>query len=282
MESIKIDYVNINNVYESLAASGLPMDGGDLDFAKICGDLMMGLDIGLENFNNYLIKNKEVYFMGRALNNAELIATLMFEDWEEKDDVFYTNDMQMTLEQAVAATAQLPKVDMISVMNVLNRARSLGTSAAGSGHNCFLKGIEVSMNITAPQYFFLQWERYSFQDTVSSQSTMHRLVGGKDYNHLVASQTKANIDKLIEMYNNDAPTEEYELFFGIAPTTKAEKFEAIISNIPEGLMITRRVTTNFLQLATMVAQRDTHKIAPWREFAKFWKEDQLFSFLTQK
>ncbi len=56
-----------------------------------------------------------------------------------------------------------------------NRAKRLGSATAGSGHDCFLKGVVVQADVTAAQYFWLQWQRYHFQDIVSSESKMHRI-----------------------------------------------------------------------------------------------------------
>src|SRR6056297_1240224 len=54
-------------------------------------------------------------------------------------------------------------------------AAKLAAANPGSGHDCWLKGVTVSMNITAPQYWWMQAMRYNFFDIVSSQSKMHRI-----------------------------------------------------------------------------------------------------------
>jgi len=55
------------------------------------------------------------------------------------------------------------------------RAKRLGSCQPGAGHDCFLKGIIVTADITAPQYFWLQFQRYHFADIISSESKMHCL-----------------------------------------------------------------------------------------------------------
>ena len=57
----------------------------------------------------------------------------------------------------------------------IRRFLKLGNAIANSGHDCALKGITVNVNITAPQHILLQWERYHFQVTISSMSSMHRI-----------------------------------------------------------------------------------------------------------
>lgn len=56
------------------------------------------------------------------------------------------------------------------------RANKLGSARNGLGHDNFLKGIIVQMDLIAPLYFWKQAQRYHWFDFVSSQSTMHCLL----------------------------------------------------------------------------------------------------------
>lgn len=143
-----------------------------------------------------------------------------------------------------------------------NRAKKLATTKGGSGHDCFLKGIIVQVDITAPQYWWLQEARYHFVDTISSQSTMHKITKmdvKNQCNKWVLPEIIKTVNKLIEKYNNTKTN------------NKIEVFHTIISNYPMGFMITKRITTNYLQLKTMYAQRSNHKLIEW-EFFKLWVE----------
>ena len=53
------------------------------------------------------------------------------------------------------------------VCNHIRRALNLGGAAQGSGHDSWLKGILVNVNIKADQSWWLQFERYHHQDTIS-------------------------------------------------------------------------------------------------------------------
>ena len=121
------------------------------------------------------------------------------------------------------------------------RLQKLGQAKPGSGHDCALKGIVVQADVTAPQYWWLQFGRYHFADIVSSQSKMHRItrMNLKDQcNRYVDEEVRRHLEKLIENYNN-TPLE---------PEAKKELFQRIIANTPMGLMLTARITTNYLQL----------------------------------
>ena len=58
----------------------------------------------------------------------------------------------------------------------LKRCKHLGNAVAGSGHDCFAKGITVQFDLQVPEYIWRQLDRYHFIDYVSSQSKMHRIL----------------------------------------------------------------------------------------------------------
>ena len=69
----------------------------------------------------------------------------------------------------------------------LRRAKTLSSCEGGESHDCFLCGIIVQMNLTAPRYWWPEFQRYHFADIVSSTSTMHRLKSfAKAYSDAVA------------------------------------------------------------------------------------------------
>jgi hypothetical protein len=53
-------------------------------------------------------------------------------------------------------------------------------------------------------------------------------------------------------------------------------FQRIIASCPMGLMLTARITTNYLQLKLMHKQRRNHKLEEWQEFCD-WIEELPFS-----
>lgn len=157
-------------------------------------------------------------------------------------------------------------------INHLRRACNLGNAIPGSGHDCMLKGVIVSVNIEADQSFWLQWERYHFQDTVSSMSTMHCLCKFEKVDEMFSKYTDprtiAILNEKIEAYNNN-------------PTS--ENFHQVIHNCPQGIELCRRLVMNYLQIKSMLNQRKNHKMESWREgFVSLTKELPFFEEMTQK
>lgn len=65
----------------------------------------------------------------------------------------------------------------------------------------------------------------------------------------------------------------------IGNVNRNELFKSIIANCPQGLMKVMRVTTNALQLKSIINQRSHHKLTEWREFCKWAKELYFWRYL---
>lgn len=161
----------------------------------------------------------------------------------------------------------------------IKRAQKLGQVEIGKGDDNYLKGIIVQMNVTAPQYFWPQLQRYHFNDIVSSQSKMHRIVEfniDEMCNKFVARNVIESLNNYISLYNNfdkDGLNLPIKLRDGSEiPYTKENLFKIIISNCPMGLEVTARVTTNYQQLKTQYFQRRNHRLDEWSQVFCTWVE----------
>ena len=115
-----------------------------------------------------------------------------------------------------------------------------------------------------PEYFSPQLQRYHWIDIISSQSKMHKITSRElTKDDFVDNVTLDNIDQInsfIGAHNN--------------PEQKSEQnhwFNMIISNLPSGYLKWMRISTNYLQLKTIVNQRKNHKLNEWREFCEWIK-----------
>lgn len=169
---------------------------------------------------------------------------------------------------------------------MIKRGKKLGQAVPGSGHDCYLKGITVQFDITAPEYFWRQLDRYHFIDYVSSQSKMHRILKldlDKQCNPYVTTEAIVNLEGLINIYNTMEEPVKLQLRNGNTIIAgKKETFQAIVANIPAGLRLTARMTTNYLQLKTIREQRKNHKLAEWHIFCQWVDTLPLFKELTAR
>lgn len=179
----------------------------------------------------------------------------------------------------------------------LKRVKHLGNATPGSGHDCFAKGITVQFDLQVPEYIWRQLDRYHFIDYVSSQSKMHRILKmdiDEACNKYVLQKTIDSLNELIGYYNNfdrevekckeDYPNEplRYKLRDEtLVEGTKENLFNMIIANTPSGLMLTARMTTNYLQLKSIVNQRSNHKMQEWRLLCDYFKTLPMFDLVCK-
>lgn len=170
----------------------------------------------------------------------------------------------------------------------MNRAEKLGRAKQGSGHNNFLLGIIVQMDITASQTWWLQQSRYHFADIVSSQSKMHRLTKmdiDQQCNKWVSQESINSVKALVYDFNNFDELKKVVKTIELrdettVPFTKENIFNQIIYTCPTGLNLTARVSDNYLSIKTEIEQREHHKLYEWREYCEVMKELPYFEQLT--
>ena len=157
----------------------------------------------------------------------------------------------------------------------IRRACNLANTKGGEGHDNFLKGILVQLDLTAPLYFWKQAQRYHWFDFVSSQSTMHCLLKF-DVTSQCVSDTNKDIlkitSKLVQNYlemSEDDPE-------------KNTKWRELIASLPCGFCLGATMTTNYQQLKTMYFQRRHHKLKEWVVFCGWCEELPMFKELVLK
>ena len=137
----------------------------------------------------------------------------------------------------------------------LNRAISLCKTPSNSGEANFLTGIRVAFDITYPNYFSPELQRYHWIDIVTSSSKMHKLssiVMADSFNKYVSSEIIEIIRSLAINYNID-PTYENRI--------------KLLSNCPQGIELFMRINTNYMQLKNIYHQRKNHRLKEdWGEF----------------
>ncbi len=154
----------------------------------------------------------------------------------------------------------------------LKRVEKLVQCKIGSGHNNFLVGVVVQMLITAPSYWYPQFQRYHFADIISSQSKMHRLLKmdlKTQCNQWVNPIILDLLKKLIEEYENLEGNQ-----------AKNDKFQEILSNCPMGLNLSCGITTNYMQLRTIYFQRKHHKLQEWKVFCEMVEKLPMSHLIT--
>ena len=144
---------------------------------------------------------------------------------------------------------------------------------AGTEHRKFLRQIFISMDITAPDYFFKEFSTYKVGVVENSTSTMHRILAKPfeksdfsfDYEDLNAFDdynTQVLIDYLEDLRKRCVEDE----------CPKEEHWRLLIQSLPMSYNYKRTVTMNYENAITMINQRETHKLEEWRTFTGILKK----------
>lgn len=148
------------------------------------------------------------------------------------------------------------------------RGGKLGAVDPGTGHDSFLNGITVTMNVTAPLYWWKQAQRYHWLEFISSQSTMHCVMKFD-----IKKQCVENTDRVILERMNQLITDYNEY-------PAEEKWQTIIASLPCGFCLGATMVTNYRQLKTICKQRKGHRLKEWKTFIDWCLTLPHFTELT--
>ena len=156
----------------------------------------------------------------------------------------------------------------------------------GSEHRKFLRQIMVSVDITAPLYWWKEFDTYKVGTTANSTSTMHKLASTPitldcfetdDYCPDLVYFTHDG-DTLTDYTISDIASniiEDMEALRQKYLETKDKRYwKELIRWLPNGWLQTRTVTMNYENLRSMYHQRENHKLSEWHQFCQ-WVEDDL-------
>ena len=158
--------------------------------------------------------------------------------------------------------------DWIIGKNDLNLMRTLYN--AGSEHRKYLRQIFVSMDITAPLYWWKEFDTYKIGTTADSCSTMHKIHAKEfeldDFSHEHLSYEDNCLYFLGQTV--DVLNQCRDLYL----ETKDKKWWwQMIQLLPSSYNQKRTVTFTYENVVTMIRQRTGHKLDEWNDFVSILK-----------
>lgn len=141
---------------------------------------------------------------------------------------------------------------------------------AGSEHRKYLRQICVSMDITAPLYWWKEFDTYKVGTTANSCSTMHKIHAKEftldDFSHEHLRVAGRNV----LLHTIEALNAEREAYVGHLKGDK-QCWYSMIQLLPSSYNQRRTVTMNYENVVNMVHQRTGHKLDEWNEFVEILK-----------
>ncbi|MBQ9084194.1 MAG: hypothetical protein IJY24_00905 [Clostridia bacterium] len=142
--------------------------------------------------------------------------------------------------------------------NDLSLARRL--AVAGSDHRKFLRQIMVSMDITAPLYWWKEFDTYKVGTVANSTSTMHK-IQAKEFTREDFSCDRLTEDALAVLDSVISFLEGERVKF--IETKDKAYWHNMIQLLPSSYNQMRTVTLNYEVLINIYYARRTHKLAEW-------------------
>ena len=160
--------------------------------------------------------------------------------------------------------------------NDLALARKL--IAAGSEHRKFLRQIYVSVDITAPLYWWKEFDTYKVGTVANSCSTMHKI---HEKEFTIDDFSHEHLFTHAESYNGYVSTSVLECVIGALnefrklylDTKNKAYWWQIIQLLPSSYNQTRTVTMTYENIYAMRQQRKGHKLDEWRIDFFNWSDE---------
>lgn len=141
---------------------------------------------------------------------------------------------------------------------------------AGSEHRKFMRQIFVSVDITAPLYWWKEFDTYKVGTVANSTSTMHKMASKPitldcfeidDYNGSIQLIDPTSLDVRVSNFIDDL--EQLRQLY--LQTNDKRYWKELIRWLPESWLQTRTVTMNYENLLAICSkgQRRFHKLNEW-------------------
>ena len=138
---------------------------------------------------------------------------------------------------------------------------------AGGDHRKFIRQIFVSVDITAPLYWWKEFDTYKVGTVANSTSTMHK-IHSKPFEREDFSFDRLDegglklLDSVIEYL--EAEREKFN-----ADKTDRQSWHNMIQLLPSSYNQMRTVTMNYENLINMYYARKSHKLAEWHTYCNW-------------
>lgn len=166
-------------------------------------------------------------------------------------------------------------------VNLMNRL-----AKAGTDHRKFMRMMPVYVRITAPLYWWKEFDTYKVGTVANSCSTMHKIQAEEfkwgdfsndhlthtDSHHMDENEDAMNALQVVINSLNYNRNKYLE--------TKEKKYWwQMIQLLPSSYNQTRNVMLNYEVLANIYHSRKNHKLDEWRDFCKWIEEKVPYSWL---
>lgn len=164
-------------------------------------------------------------------------------------------------------------MDWVYGENDFKLACNLGNAERGSDRK-FLTQLIINCDITAPLYWWKEFDTYKVGVRMNSESTMHTLmnrpISMHDFSHekITTSQALCPVDSDIEIPCKEAMEQligTINYYISMYQKTKEKKyFDVVVQMLPSSFNQLRTVTFTYEVARNVWVDRHNHKLLEWR------------------
>ena len=134
---------------------------------------------------------------------------------------------------------------------------------AGTEHRKYLRQIFISMDITAPLYWWKEYDTYKVGTVANSCSTMHK-IAAKEFARKDFSTENLDAESLTALDNTIHRLNVNRESFNVLKDK--QYWWQMIQLLPTSYNQRRTVTMDYENVFSIIRQRSGHKLDEWREF----------------
>ena len=185
------------------------------------------------------------------------------ESWDKSDTKYFDN----------CGVFRVPEIGL-NDLKLMKRLRK-----AGSDHAKYLRMINVTADITAPLYWWKEYDTYKVATVANSCSTMHKIQAKEftldDFSHEHLNKISIEVLKNVILALNEARQD----FIGYK---EKEYWWQMIQLLPTSYNQKRTVHLNYEVLGIIYRQRRHHKLDEWHVFCDTIKTLPYSKFITRE
>ena len=207
--------------------------------------------------------------------------------WEKSDTFFFCPS-----QGDIRKIGEGPNLELMSEIGPNDAGLMMKLRDCGTDHRKFMRMITVYMDITAPLYWWKEYDTYKVGTVANSCSTMHKIASKEfefdDFSHekLIASvcmEIQEQHIRISPMQALGTTIECLNSYRDLYLKTKDKKYWwQMIQLLPSSYNQRRTVMLNYEVLANMYKSRKNHKLDEWRTFCEHVKTFPYSELITGK
>lgn len=147
---------------------------------------------------------------------------------------------------------------------------------AGTEHRKYLRQIFVSMDITAPLYWYKEMDTYKVGTVSNSCSTMHKIAAKEFEFDDFSCEHVMNMSLIFDIISE---LNHYRRLY--IETKEKEYWWQMIQILPSSYNQRRTVTMTYENVVSIIKQRENHKLDEWVEFVEILKKLPYIKEITE-